>query len=63
MMDTPGSIAPAPPRGLTIDVCYVDGGRSRISVSTSQEARRRRFLVLMMGAPESPAPAPLKGPL
>jgi hypothetical protein len=34
MMDVPRSTASTPPRGSTIDICYVDGGRSRISVST-----------------------------
>jgi hypothetical protein len=37
----------------------VDGGRSQISsIGTFQGVRRRRFLVLMVGAPESPAPPP-----
>jgi hypothetical protein len=40
----------------------VDGGRSWISVSTRQGAHRRYFLVLMVGTPRSPAPAPPKGP-
>jgi hypothetical protein len=41
----------------------VDGGRSWISSSdTSQGARRRRFLALMVDAPGSPAPAPPRGP-
>jgi hypothetical protein len=30
------SPAPAPPRRPTADVCYIDGGRSWISVGTSQ---------------------------
>jgi hypothetical protein len=30
----------------------VDGGRSRISGTTSQRARRRHFLPLMVGAPD-----------
>jgi hypothetical protein len=38
----------------------IDGGRSRISSSgTSQGARRRHFLTLMVGGPGSSAPAPL----
>jgi hypothetical protein len=41
----------------------VDGGRSWISSSgTSQGAHCRRFLTLMVGAPGSLAPAPLRGP-
>jgi hypothetical protein len=43
MVDTPGSIASAPPREPTVDIFYVDGGCSYISVSTSQGARHRRF--------------------
>jgi hypothetical protein len=40
----------------------VDGGCSRIfSSCTSQWARRRRFLALMVGAPGSSAPTPLGG--
>jgi hypothetical protein len=35
MVGTPGSPAPTPPRGPTIDVFYVDGARSRISIGTS----------------------------
>jgi hypothetical protein len=48
-------------QGGTVDVCYVDGGRSRISVSTSQEARRRCFFTLMVGAFEFPS-VPGRGP-
>jgi hypothetical protein len=41
----------------------VDGGRSRISSSgTSQGARRRYFLALMVDTPGSPAPAPPRAP-
>jgi hypothetical protein len=41
----------------------VDGGRSRIfSSGTSQGARHRCSLALMMDAPRSLAPAPLRGP-
>jgi hypothetical protein len=40
----------------------VDGGCSRISVSTSQGARRRCFLALMVDAPGSTALAPPRGP-
>jgi hypothetical protein len=40
----------------------VDGGRSRISSSgTSQVARYRCFLVLIVGALGSPTPAPPTG--
>jgi hypothetical protein len=39
MVGALGSTTPAPPRGPAFDVCYVDGGRSRISVSTSQRAQ------------------------
>jgi hypothetical protein len=38
MAGAPKSPAPAPPRESAVDVCYVDGGRSRISISTSQGA-------------------------
>jgi hypothetical protein len=39
----------------------VDGGRSRISSSgTSEGVRHQRFLTLMVGAPRSPALAPLR---
>jgi hypothetical protein len=38
MVDALGSPAPAPPRGPAIDIFYVDGGRSQISVSTRQGA-------------------------
>jgi hypothetical protein len=39
MMGAPGSLALAPPKGPTIDVFYVDGGRSQISsFGTSQVA-------------------------
>jgi hypothetical protein len=37
MVGTLGSLALAP-RGLIVDAFYVDGGRSRISVSTRQGA-------------------------
>jgi hypothetical protein len=40
----------------------VDGGRSRIFGTASHGARRRYFLVLMVGALGSPAPPP-RGPL
>jgi hypothetical protein len=40
---------------------FVDGGRSQISASTDQGARRRRFIALMMGALGSPALAPPRG--
>jgi hypothetical protein len=51
----------APARGPVIDVCRIDGGRSRISVSILPGARRRRFLALMVGAPGSLAPALPRG--
>jgi hypothetical protein len=42
----------------------VDGGRSRIfSSGTTQGARRRHFLVLMVDAPGSLASAPPRGPV
>jgi hypothetical protein len=44
MLGTPRSTAPAPPRESTIDVFYIDGGCSWISVSTRQGPRRRCFL-------------------
>jgi hypothetical protein len=48
-------------QGPIVNVFYVDGGRSRISVSTSQGARCRHFLALVLGAPESPALTPPRG--
>jgi hypothetical protein len=33
MVGAPGSLALAPPREPAVDVCYIDGGRSRISSS------------------------------
>jgi hypothetical protein len=36
MVGTLGSTTLAPHRGAAVDVYYVDGGRSRISVGTSQ---------------------------
>jgi hypothetical protein len=41
MVGAPGS--PPAPRGSVIDVFDVDGGRSRISVSTLQGAHHRRL--------------------
>jgi hypothetical protein len=57
-----GSSALAPPRGPAVDIFYIDGGCSRISVSTSQGGHRRRFLALMVDAPRTPAPTPPRGP-
>jgi hypothetical protein len=45
MVGAPESPA-SPPRGVVIDISCVDGGLSQISDSTSQGARRRRFLML-----------------
>jgi hypothetical protein len=53
--------SPPTPRGPTVDIFYVDGGRSRIYVSTRQGAHRRHFLALMLGAPGCTAPAPPRG--
>jgi hypothetical protein len=84
MVDALGSPALAPPIAA-IDIFYVDGGRSRISVSTtrgppstflsigggrsrisssgtSQGVHHRCFLVLMVDALRSLAPAQLGGP-
>jgi hypothetical protein len=63
IVGAPRSTAPAPPEGPAIDVCYVDDGRFRISVSTFQGACLRRFLALMVGAIGSLALAPPRGPL
>jgi hypothetical protein len=41
-------------QGLAVDVCYIDGGRFRISVSTSQRGPPSMFFTLMVGAPGSP---------
>jgi hypothetical protein len=57
---------PKPPWGLgnlSSTFFNVHGGHSRISVSTSQGARCRRFLALMVGALGSPPPASHRGPL
>jgi hypothetical protein len=62
MVDAPRSPALAPVRGSTVNVFYIGGERSRISVSTHQGAYRRRFLAWMVDAPESLAPTPPKGP-
>jgi hypothetical protein len=62
MVGALGSPALTPPRGATVDVCYVEGACSRISVSTSRMACRRHFLMLMVAAPESLALAPPGGP-
>jgi hypothetical protein len=61
MVDALGSPAPAPLRGPIIDVFYVDGERSRISISTLQGVSHRRFLALMMSALGSPT-LPPRGP-
>jgi hypothetical protein len=62
MMGALGSTAPAFRRGPTVDVFYVDGGLSQISVSTCQGPRRRRFLPLIVGTLRSTAPASPRGP-
>jgi hypothetical protein len=49
-------------QGSAVDIFYVDGGHSWITISTSQGPRRRRFLALMVGATGSTAPTPPKGP-
>jgi hypothetical protein len=55
--------APASPEGPPSTFLSVDGGRSQFSSSgTSQGARHRCFLGLMVGFPGSPALAPLRGP-
>jgi hypothetical protein len=61
MVGAPESPALAPPRGPVVDVFYVDGGRSWISINTHQVVYRRHFLALMMGASESPALTPPRG--
>jgi hypothetical protein len=48
MVDTPGSLS-APTRGAVVDVFNVDGGRSRISISTRQGACHRRFFNIDSG--------------
>jgi hypothetical protein len=48
-------------RGPAIDICRVDGGRSRISVSTSQGSHRWHFLTLMVATPVSLALVPPRG--
>jgi hypothetical protein len=47
--------------GATVDVFYVHGGRSRTSIRNRQGSHYRRFLALIVCAPGSPAPAPLRG--
>jgi hypothetical protein len=61
MVATLRSTALAPPREPVIDVFYVDGGYSRIFVSTSQRAHRRYFLAMMVDALEPTTPAPPMG--
>jgi hypothetical protein len=52
MVVTPEFTTLAPPRGLPSMFLSIDGGRSWIySSGTSQGARRRHFLSLMVGAP------------
>jgi hypothetical protein len=54
MVGTPGSLAPAPPRGAVmlsdLQLQHLPGGRCQC------------FLALMVGTPGSPAPTPPKGP-
>jgi hypothetical protein len=44
MVGAPGSLAPAPPSGPTVDLFYVDGGCSQTSISTYKRAHHRHFL-------------------
>jgi hypothetical protein len=44
VVGAPGCTTPAPPRGPTFDVCFIDGGFSRISDNTSQGACHQCFL-------------------
>jgi hypothetical protein len=60
MVGVPGSPS-APARGPIVDIFYVDGGHSRISISIHQGAHHRRFLVLMVSTPRSTAPKSPKG--
>jgi hypothetical protein len=58
---------PLPPpshksQGPTVDIFYVDGRHSRISVSTHQGPRHQRFLALMVAAPGYSALTPPRGP-
>jgi hypothetical protein len=50
-----------PPRGATIDLFCIDGGRSEVSSTASQGGHRRCFLALMVGGLGSPA-SPPRGP-
>jgi hypothetical protein len=59
MVDAPGSIALSPLKEPVIDIFYVDGGCSRISVSTRQGATID--IALMVGVFRSITPAPLRG--
>jgi hypothetical protein len=61
MVGAPGSPTP-PPKGSIINIFYVDGGRSQISISTSQGVLHRCFLALMVGALGSLASAPPRRP-
>jgi hypothetical protein len=47
---------------VSLSLCLLPEG-SRISVSTRQGARRRRFLALIVVASRSPAPTPPRGPV
>jgi hypothetical protein len=63
LVGAPGSLS-APARGPTDDVFYVDGECSRFYNSgTSQGARRRRFLPLMVDAPRSTSQTPPREPV
>jgi hypothetical protein len=62
MVGATGSPALTPPKGPTIDVFYVDGGHTWISIRTHQGAHHQCFFVLMVGGPRSRAPAPPRGP-
>jgi hypothetical protein len=45
-----------------VDLFYIDGGYSQISISTSQGARHQCFLALMVGASRSTAMTPPREP-
>jgi hypothetical protein len=58
MVDASGYTAPASPKEPVVDLFYIDGGYSQISISTSQGAHHQCFLALMVGASRSTAMTP-----
>jgi hypothetical protein len=51
MVGTPGPLAPSP-RGLAVDIFYVDGGPSQTSITYPQGARHQWFLCCWWAPPD-----------